>query len=161
MTVRNVFYSFHFGNDVMRVQQIRNMGVVAGDEPVTPNKWEEIKRSGEKSIETWIAENMKGKSCLIALIGTETHKRPWVKYEIKKAWQDGLGVFGININNLKCPNAGTCDKGKSPFDGISFKRKGEEQAIAVYDPSKSDAYGDIEKNMTKWVEAALKQVGRT
>lgn len=25
---RKVFYSFHFDNDVMRVQQIRNMGVL-------------------------------------------------------------------------------------------------------------------------------------
>ncbi len=27
---RKVFYSFHFDNDVMRVQQIRNMGVLEG-----------------------------------------------------------------------------------------------------------------------------------
>ena len=30
-----VFYSFHFDNDVMRVQQIRQMGLIDGDEPVT------------------------------------------------------------------------------------------------------------------------------
>ncbi|MDQ1224403.1 hypothetical protein QE443_000564 [Pantoea ananatis] len=29
---RQVFYSFHFDNDVMRVQQIRNMGVIEGEE---------------------------------------------------------------------------------------------------------------------------------
>lgn len=34
---RQVFYSFHFDNDVMRVQQIRNMGVIEGEEPVRPN----------------------------------------------------------------------------------------------------------------------------
>lgn len=42
---RKVFYSFHFDNDVMRVQQIRNMGVLEGDEPVSPNTWEQIKRT--------------------------------------------------------------------------------------------------------------------
>jgi hypothetical protein len=26
MAKRQIFYSFHFGNDVMRVQQIRNIG---------------------------------------------------------------------------------------------------------------------------------------
>ena len=28
MAKRKVFYSFHYGNDVFRVQQIRNMGVL-------------------------------------------------------------------------------------------------------------------------------------
>lgn len=32
-----VFYSFHFDNDVMCVQQIRNMGMIDGNEPVSKN----------------------------------------------------------------------------------------------------------------------------
>ena len=59
MAKRQVFYSFHFDNDVMRVQQIRNIGVIEGNEPVSPNKWEEIKRKGDNAIEKWIDENMK------------------------------------------------------------------------------------------------------
>ena len=46
MPKRNVFYSFHYDNDVFRVQQIRNMGIISGNEPVKPNDWEEIKRNG-------------------------------------------------------------------------------------------------------------------
>ena len=34
-----VFYSFHFDNDVMRVQQIRNIGMIDGNEPVSKNDW--------------------------------------------------------------------------------------------------------------------------
>jgi hypothetical protein len=34
-TKRQVFYSFHFDSDVRRVQQIRQMGVIEGDSPVT------------------------------------------------------------------------------------------------------------------------------
>ena len=30
-----VFYSFHFDNDVMRVQQIRNIGSIEGNSPTT------------------------------------------------------------------------------------------------------------------------------
>ena len=41
---RQVFYSFHFNNDVMRVQQIRNIGIIEGNTPVSANEWEEIKR---------------------------------------------------------------------------------------------------------------------
>ncbi len=42
---RRVFYSFYFDDDVMRVQQVRQMGVIEGDEPVSPNEWERIQRS--------------------------------------------------------------------------------------------------------------------
>ena len=37
MAKRQVFYSFHYANDVMRVQQIRNIGMVEGNSPVSPN----------------------------------------------------------------------------------------------------------------------------
>ena len=45
-----VFYSFHFDNDVMRVQQIRRMGMIDGDEPVSPNDWEKVKRRGSAAV---------------------------------------------------------------------------------------------------------------
>ena len=56
---RQVFYSFHYGNDVMRVQQIRNMGVIEGNTPVSPNEWEQVKRTGDKAIEKWIDDSVK------------------------------------------------------------------------------------------------------
>lgn len=40
---------------------------------------------------------------MVVLIGEDTAKRKWVKYEIKKAWNEGKGVLGIYIHNLKDP----------------------------------------------------------
>lgn len=154
---RKIFYSFHFSNDVMRVQLVRNMGVVEGNTPVSPNTWEEVKKKGDAAIEKWIDDNMFGKSCVVVLIGTDTHKRPWVKHEIKKAWKDGKGLLGVHIHNLKCPNNGTCSKGKNPFDDISFTLDGKTVTPKVYDPKTSDAYSDISANLADWVEAAIKQ----
>ncbi|MEI5997850.1 TIR domain-containing protein [Paraburkholderia bengalensis] len=155
MTKRQIFYSFHFDNDVMRVQQVRQMGVVEGNEPVTPNKWEELKK-GKSGVEDWIDDNMKGKSCVIVLIGEKTAFRPWVQYEIKKAWADGKALLGIYIHNLKCPNNGTCSQGTNPFDQITFKRNGIVVGKpSVYNPKASDAYGDIKANLSKWIEAAI------
>lgn len=62
-----VFYSFHFDNDVMRVQQIRQMGMIDGNEPVSENDWETVKRKGNPAIEKWIDDNMKYKRCVIVL----------------------------------------------------------------------------------------------
>lgn len=44
MTKRQVFYSFHFKNDSWRAGQVRNIGVVEGNTPVSSNDWEEVKR---------------------------------------------------------------------------------------------------------------------
>jgi len=38
MEKRQIFYSFHYANDVMRVQQIRNIGMLEDNSPVSPNE---------------------------------------------------------------------------------------------------------------------------
>lgn len=151
-----VFYSFHFDNDVMRVQQIRQMGMIDGDEPVSKNDWETVKRNGNASIEKWIENNMKYKRCVVVLIGTQTHARPWVKHEIRKAWSDGRGLLGIHIHNLRCPNNGTCTKGTNPFEQFTFKERNDRVITPpVYDPPANDAYGYIKSNLAAWVEDAI------
>lgn len=156
MTKRKIFYSFHFNNDVFRVQQVRNMGVIEGNEPVSPNKWEELKKS-DASVENWIDENISGKSCVVVLIGSETSTRKWVKYEIKKAVKDGKGVLGIYVHNLKDPKTGKCSKGANPFLGLELTRAGVPFIPKVYDPNSDDAYKDIAANLSTWIEAAIKQ----
>jgi len=154
---RKIFYSFHYDNDVFRVQQIRNIGAFEENVPASPNRWEEVKRGGDASIKKWINENMTNKSCVIVLIGSETADRKWVQYEIEKAWKDGRGLLGIYIHNLKCPKNGTCKKGKNPFDQYTFKESGKKLSTVVktYDPKSSDAYNDIKKNLEGWIEEAI------
>lgn len=155
MAKKPVFYSFHYDNDVMRVQQIRNIGMLEGNNPVNANEWETVKRGGEASIKRWIDENMKYKQCVIVLVGSETSKRPWVDYEIRKAWNEGKPIFGIYIHNIKCPRNGTCKKGINPFDTI-FLQNGEKLSsyVPCHEPPINDAYNYIAKNMESWVNAA-------
>lgn len=151
-----VFYSFHFDNDVMRVQQIRQMGMIDGDEPVSPNDWETVKRGGSAAVERWIDDNMKYKRCVVVLIGTETHARPWIQHEIRKAWTDNRGLLGIHIHNLKCPRQGTCSKGTNPFDQFTF-RDGNNNIVRppVYDPPAYDAYNHVKDHLAAWVDDAI------
>jgi hypothetical protein len=163
MVKRQVFYSFHFDNDVMRTQQVRNIGVIEGNTPVSANDWETARRT-PGGIEKWIDENMKYKSCVIVLVGSETAKRPWVIYEIRKAWRDGKGVVGIYIHNLKNPRTsnipplfGKCTQGSNPFDQFTFKNGGASLSIKVkcYNPDSRDAYNDIANNIEQWIEEAI------
>lgn len=155
-TKRQIFYSFHFDNDVFRVQQIRNMGALEDNKPVSANEWETVKKGGDAAIEKWIDENMKYRSCVVVLIGEETSKRPWVKYEIKKAWQDGKGLLGIHVNNLKDPKTGTCFKGTNPFELFTFKdNNGNVKTIPCKMPLSTDVYNDIKNNIEAWVEEGI------
>ena len=152
---RQIFYSFHFKNDVMRVQQIRNLGVIEDNRPVTPNKWEEIKRGGNPAIEEWIDRNINRSSCVVVLIGEKTYKSRWVKYEIKKAWSNNKGLVGIYIHNLKDPYYGACSKGKNPFELIGLKNcKKLSEYIPVYNAG-VDAYNWIAKNIEAVVEKGI------
>lgn len=152
---RKVFYSFHFDRDVFRVQMVRNMGIIEGDEPVQANKWEEIKRK-PSGVESWIDANLKGKTCLVVLIGTETASRPWVQYEIKRAWELGLAVVGVRIHGLDSMGKGTCASGPNPFDKVTLKRpNGLTYTPKVHNPFFLDPYASIKSNLSSWIEAAI------
>lgn len=156
MAKKQVFYSFHFDNDVMRVQQIRNMGIIEGDTPVSPNEWEQIKRNGDEAIRKWIDDNMRYRSCVVVLIGEETANRKWVKYEIEKAWNDGKGLFGIYIHNINCVRNGKCKQGANPFDRLTFNDGSKlSSIIKCYNPNASDTYNDIRNNLETWVNDAI------
>jgi hypothetical protein len=153
---RQIFYSFHYGNDVMRVQQIRNIGALEDNKPVSANDWETVKKGGNKAIEKWIDDNMSYKSCVVVLIGEETHKRPWVKHEIKKAWADGKRLVGIHIHNLKDPKTGKCSKGTNPFEQFTFKDGTKlSSKVKCHSPSVANAYNDIKDNIEEWIEQAI------
>jgi len=163
MATKKVFYSFHFDNDVMRVQQIRNIGVIEDNKPVAANDWEEVKKKGITAIEKWIDDNMKYRSCVVVLIGEETSKRPWVQYEIIKGWNDGKGVVGIYIHNIKCPRNGKCNQGSNPFDNITFNNDSRKLSSVVkcYNPNSYDAYNDIAGNFENWIDEAISIRGKS
>jgi hypothetical protein len=156
MAKRQIFYSFHYDNDVFRVQQIRNIGSLEDNKPVSLNEWEQLKRSGDTAVKNWIDENIRYKNCLVVLIGSETANRKWVKYEIEKAWNDGRAVLGIYIHNLKCPKGGTCRQGSNPFEQITIKDGRKLSSIvSCYNPTSYDTYNNIKNNLEYWIEDAI------
>jgi hypothetical protein len=157
---RKVFYSFYFKEDSQRVSQVKQIGAIEGQPLLSSNQWEEVKKGGNKAIEQWIAAEMKGKSCLVVLIGTSTAGRRWVNHEITKAWNDGKGVLGVYIHNLKNLAGQQSLKGSNPFTGHTIKASGASLSTIVkaYDPSFSDskaAYDYIKENLESWVEQAI------
>ena len=167
--MRKVFYSFNYEADVMRVMEIRNMGVLEADKPVQANRWEEIKRSGETGIKKWIDATMKQCSCVVVLIGEHTYKRPWVKYEIMHAWNTGKGLLGIYIHDIHPVNEMLANygiQGENPFSCFQLSQilvtpflaetvRRLDSVVPVMLPNRKDAYNDIKNNISLWVEKAI------
>jgi hypothetical protein len=158
---RSVFFSFHYDRDYWRVQQILNMGAVEGQPILNSQDWEAVKRQGGKAIEKWIDEQMKYKSAVVVLVGAQTAQRPWVQYEIKKAWNEKRALVGIRIHGLADVNGNTDVVGANPFDGIGLQGGGTiGNYVTLYNPAGSNSqavYASIKANIESWVDNAYKR----
>lgn len=160
---RQVFHSFHFKLDSHRVSQVRNIGAIEG-QPILPgNEWEKVKQQGNAAIESWIAKHMKGRSCVVVLIGAETAGRKWVNHEIIKGWSDKKGVVGVHIHRLKNLAREQTTKGANPLASLTLGDKALSSIVKTYDPpftGSADAYKYISENLEAWVEEAITIRGR-
>jgi len=155
---RKVFHSFHFERDSHRVSQVRNMGVLEGQPVLSGNEWEKVKKGGDSAIQAWIDGKMKGRSCVVVLIGSATAGRKWVDYEIEKAWSDGRGLVGVYIHGLKNLSGFQDPKGANPFANFNVNGTGLSSIVDAYDPpyaSSTDVYSHIKNNLAAWVEDAI------
>ena len=158
MVKRRTFFSFHYRRDAWRAATIRNMGIVEENEPVSDNDWETITKGGDTAIQKWIDGQMYGKSCVVVLIGSKTAERKWIKYEIKKGWEDGKGLLGIYIHMLKNANSRTALKGRNPFEDFTVGQRNLSNIVKVYGNGykhSKNLYAHIQENLAHWVEEAI------
>ena len=156
---KKCFLSFYYKEDNWRVAQIKNIGSIEEQPLLSANKWEEIERKGDDAIKEWIENNMRGKQCLIVLVGTHTSSRKWVKYEIRRACEKGIGVFGIYVHNLKDAAGNQSTQGTNPFDGIFVDGKSITSYAKMYDPpyaTSTNVYSYISENISGWVDTAIR-----
>ena len=158
---RKCFFSFHHKPDVNRASQVRQIGTIEGNRPVTDNEWETITRGGDAAIKKWIAGQMYGKSCTVVLLGSNTANRKWINYEIVKSWDEGMGVVGIRIHGLKNLDGKISTKGNNPFDYLTHgpTKKKLSTIVKCYNPGGADSkerYAWISKHLANAVEEAIK-----
>ncbi|KAM3091031.1 TIR domain-containing protein [Phormidesmis sp. 146-35] len=168
---RRVFFSFHYQQDIWRVNVVRNHAKVKSGYQEAGywdcSLWESTKRTGENSLKQLINSGLQNTSVTVVLIGTETSERKWVKYEIERSRERGNGMLGIYIHNIKDIN-GTPDlKGNNPFDSFTVEQRSPytymsktyvsmSQVFPTYDWVYNDGYN----NFSKCVEDAARVAGR-
>ncbi|OGI95100.1 hypothetical protein A2917_01770 [Candidatus Nomurabacteria bacterium RIFCSPLOWO2_01_FULL_42_17] len=145
---RKIFFSFHYARDSWRVQNVRQSGSIAKfDKTPFYDKatWEKIKLGGDEAIKNWINDQLKGTSVTVVLIGAETYKRRWVKYEINRTIEDGRGLIGVYIGGIKDQNGNTEDLGPNPLPS----------GYPTYRWNKNNGA----QNLGEWVEKAAVAAG--
>jgi hypothetical protein len=153
------FLSFYYKDDSWRVSQIKNIGAVEEQPILSTNAWEAIKDKGDDAIKEWIETNMRGRDCLIVLVGARTSGRRWVKHEIRRACERGMGVFGIYVHNLKDAEGKQSTKGSDPFSGVTVNNVSISSYAKMYDPAFSTStyvYEHISENISDWIDNAIK-----
>src|SRR5262249_44443871 len=117
---RKVFFSFHFDGDHWRASQVRQIGSLEGNDELSDNDWEAVKKKGNAAVENWINGQLSGRSCAIVLVGAATAGRQWIDYEIKKAWELKKGLVGIRIHKLLNSKSQPATPGANPFSAFNL-----------------------------------------
>ncbi|MDD9799366.1 MAG: TIR domain-containing protein [Gammaproteobacteria bacterium] len=161
--MRKVFFSFDW-DDVWQANQVRNSWVAAGSYQkagfVDAANIEKVKRASDQSIKEWIDSQLSGTSVTVVLIGQDTYKSKWVKYEIDESKHKKNGLVGIYIHQVKNRIGETSPKGEDPFAQPPFNFK----------PTKNPKYpccnyydwvdDSGHENLGKWIEKAARQAGK-
>jgi len=157
---RKVFYSFHYVPDNWRAAQVRNIWAVEWNKPASDNDREEVKKWWDESIQKWIDDSLKWRSCTIVLIWENTAWRKWINYEIKESRDNEKWIVWIYIHNLKNKDWEQANKGKNPFDSFTVWEKKEKLSsiVKAYNPPytiSTNVYNYIKENIEDWIEEAI------
>lgn len=147
---KRVFFSFHY-QDVadFRANVVRNSWVIP---TMTTSResagffdasiWETARKTSDLAIKRLIHAGLERTTATAVLIGSETYRRRWVRYEIMKSLERGNRVIGIHINSISCKQKMTKPLGLNPFDALGLS----------IDTSGRKGYF-FEHNGRQWVEA--------
>jgi hypothetical protein len=158
---RKCFYSFEYIPDSQRAAKVRNIGAIEGNQPVGDNDWETVTKGGDTAIKKWIANQLKGRSCTVVLVGAGTAGRKWIDYEINESWDAGMGVVGIRIHGISNLAGKVATKGKNPFGHLTHTKTGNKLSSIVkcYDPTganSAERYAWISKHLANAANEAVK-----
>jgi hypothetical protein len=144
---RKVFFSFKY-DDVNRAMIVRNSGVITGERKagfIDHADFEKLEREGDAAIKRWIDSQLEGSSVTVVLVGANTNKSKWVKYEIEQSIARGNGLLGIDISKVADFDRPTTDCCVEMPKGYDFYRWNNDNGRA---------------NLEAWIEKAANDAGR-
>ena len=129
---KNIFIS-HYHEDDKEVQAIKNRlekeGCSMRNFSIDSTKHKDGRIPSKAVIKRYLNIRIKACSTFICLVGPDTHKRPWVNYEIEKAHKEGKTIVGIYKHGCK--------------DSVQLPEKLKEYAVSLIGWNSIDKLSDI------------------
>ncbi len=157
-----VFFSFYYRPDHYRASQVVSSWLANNHQHeaagfVETAAFEEVEREGIKAVKRWIDEQLEGTSVTVILIGADSNTKPYIKYALQKSWEQGNGMVGIYIHQLKDQNGHTAIKGNNTFGPI-FKSNRDDK-LYFWDRFKTydwvEDYGN--SDFAYWIDLAARR----
>jgi hypothetical protein len=137
VVARRVFFSFHYDDvETFRANVVRKHGLTkeTGEAGFfDASIWEDAERHGDASVKRLINSSLENTTVTCVLIGTDTWKRRWVRYEILKSYDRANLLFGIHINSVLDKNRQTFPPGRDPFDFLGFVVSADGRKLTYYE----------------------------
>lgn len=147
---RRVFFSFHYQEDINRVNIVRNSWLTKQGQDNKPlgfydaSLWESAQRKDAESLKDLIRGGVENTSVTAVLVGQYTFARRWVKYEIARSVVRGNGLVAVRVSGLRCMQTqlyGT--PGPNPLDYVGvFQQENGQTILCEHNGSQWRAYGD-------------------
>jgi hypothetical protein len=149
---RHTFFSFHYNNDVMRAQIVKNAWATQDRVEsgfFDKSAFEKAKIESPDNLKRFLTGKLDGTSVTCVCVGAQTFARPWVRYEIIRSVQLGKGLLGVRLDEVKCAYdvrqglTGFEKSGADPFDQLGLVRKDGRVSWIEWKNGKWVAYDEV------------------
>ena len=132
-----VYFCFHYEDvETFRANVVRNHDLTKETGQAgffDASIWEDAELHGADAVKSLINRSLENTSVTCALIGSETWKRRWVRYEILKSYDRGNKLLGVHINGVKDKYQQTYAQGKNPFAYLGFVISEDGKTLTYYE----------------------------
>src|SRR5207249_2354161 len=120
-----VYFAFHYQDVIdFRANVVRKHNFAEGVKAAgyyDYSIWEDAKKISPSALKKLIDAELENTSVTVALIGSDTWARRWVRYELFQSLKRGNSVFGIHINSIKGKDQQTKPSGPDPFNNLALE----------------------------------------
>lgn len=151
-----IYFCFHYEDvETFRANVVRNHDLTKETGKAgffDASIWEDAELHGVDAVKGLINRNLENTSVTCALIGSETWKRRWVRYEILKSYDRGNKLFGVHINGVPDKYRQTYAQGKNPFAFLGFVISEDGKTLTYYehDGTEWKLYRDLPAKSTSF-----------
>ncbi len=149
---RHTFFSFHYVNDVMRAQVVKNAWVTQDRVDsgfFDKSAFEKAQIESPDSLKRFLTGKLDGTSVTCVCVGAQTFARPWVRYEIIRSVQLGKGLLGVRLDQVRCAQkvkqgfTGYEQSGENPFEHLGLTRQDGRVYWIVWKDGKWVSYDEV------------------